>query len=278
MFGLQDVKRMPVEEDRISLSELIGFDEDLIQQGLDLDADANAGLPPVPKGAYICRAQVREGVQPNEAWVKKITEKGQSYLATSPDLVIITDKDGDPQFEGRKISPFVMTLLMSGTGTTGVQAFAQGAGANDAFKTLPNHSDKAQALFLNDLLASQPIIGVNVDWSVFQRAEDNKDGKKFTRRGMDKFPKDDSGNSIPIWILEDGTELNARNDVKSYFQVSEELQTEEAPVVETVKASAPRAAVATKQAAPAPAPAPVAATSAAPTPQARRATPQRRTA
>lgn len=280
MFGLQDVKRMPAEtEDRISLSELIGFDEDLMQQGLNLDADANAGLPPVPAGAYVCRAKLREGIDPEHAWEKKITDKGQAYLATSVDLEIVTDKEGDAQYQGRKIGAYIMTLLMQQTGTTGVQAFAQGAGANDEFKSLPNQSHKSQAIFMNDLLASEPLIGVNTDWSVFQKAEDSVDGKKFQRRGMAKFPKDDSGNPMPVWIREDGTELTARNDIRSYFQVSEELQTEEAPVVETVKAAAPRATVATKQAAPTPAPALVAATSAAPTtPQARRAAPQRRTA
>lgn len=248
---------MPEGTDRVSLADLIGFDDDLVEQGFNATADANASLPPVPADDYVVKVRFSRGSEPGKEWEPRVTESGQSYLRAMAEAEIV-----EGEYEGRVVYAFISTLVSKSRKTNSVQALAQGSGHGDEFAALPNQSAKSQAIFISDLLRSEPLCGASIDWQVFQKAEESADGKAFQRTGMKKFPKDAEGNYIPFWTREDNSELKARNVIQKWFAVSAEVaqQVDAAPAPVQAKAATAPASTVVKSApvatAPAPAPAP----------------------
>lgn len=272
-----------MSEERISLADLEGYDDDLVEAGFKATADANAGLPTIEPGVdYLAKVKFPDAYEPDKEWTPRIDDDGVKSLNTQVVLEILSSKDGDETYAGRFIYEFIGTRVRQSTGTTGVQAIVQGMGLGDEFSRLPNHTNKSQAKFLAEQVYAEPIVGIHVDWKVYVKPEDNG-GKKFSVNTYKRFPKNDDGTYSPVFKHKELGDLDARVYVRSYFvaspeetQIATETAAKTAPV-ETKSIPAPQPVAAPSdqgQTAPAGNTVP---TPSAPAPQ-RRTTPVRRTA
>lgn len=246
------------DEQYISLSDLQGFDDELM---IDVDADANKGLPPISPGDYVARVAFSDRLKPGSEWkadeVKKTKTK---YIGTMITHTILSDMDNNESSKDRMISGLLSTLVRTGDGTNRIQALAQGLGASDQFKLLAPQTAKNQAIFITELLNAMPNVGVEIDWEAYVDDSESPNGKELRVRGSKRFPKDADGNPIPeyTWKLPEGeTSAPARAVVKRYFMlapVGEETEKADS-VQQHAESKAPVAARQTAQA-PSPAPAP----------------------
>ncbi len=239
----------------VSMAELLADDEEF--EGYNPDADANAGLPPLPKGDYLCIVKYQE-TDPEKRWPSgkgkdektgqmvstgqlPVTKDGKKYAYTSVGIEL--NGNTEPSNDGRLFNGMVNTLVMKNTGTTSIQALLQGADAEPDELRAAN-SIKGQVALLDKYLSDgNTIAGVHLDWEAsyyrkdLMNPETGKMGwEVFRVRGMKKFPpaKDKDGKVIPgvyspvypfshpdIAGVPVNEDLNARNFIHHWVSVNE---------------------------------------------------------
>ncbi len=250
----------------VSMADLLADDQEF--EGYNPEADANAGLPPLPKGDYLCIVKYRE-TDPSKRWPSgkekdstgamvpngklPVTKDGKKYAYT--EVSIELNGNVDPSNDGRIFSGMVNTLVMKNTGTTSIQALLQGCGVStDELKAA--NSIKGQVALLDQYVSDGNTIGgAHLDWEASYYRKDlvnPETGKMgwevFRVRGMKKFPpaKDADGNVIPgkyvpsypfshpdIAGVPVNEDLNARNFIHHWVAVDKITGqgVEEEPVV-----------------------------------------------
>ncbi len=207
-------------DENVSLAQLAEYEEELV--GFNPDADANAMLPPLPKGPYVCVAYHTEN-DPTKLWRKKVSKANTTYYITDVTLEVIENPANTVKESiGRKLRYPAMSLVMQQTGTTLIQALLQAMEQGERLKTGPRTAGR-QALVLTEELNKRPLVVAYLDWEarLFDKDYQNPDGttgkELYRRRGMNRFPKDEKGNFIPVIVFKDsdGTE----RDVTAYSYV-----------------------------------------------------------
>jgi len=233
----------------VSMAELLADDSEF--EGYNPEADANAGLPPLPKGDYLCIVRYSEP-DPAKRWPggkdkegnptgkMPVTKDGRKYAYT--EIEIETNGNAEPTHNGRIFRGMVNTLVMKASGTTSIQGLLQGCGAEvEELRAANSISGQVQTLdkYLSD---GQTIAGVHLDWESnyyrkdLMNPETGKMGwEVFRVRGMRKFPqkKDGDGQPIPGEYVPGypfkqvvagnpvDEELNARNFIHHWVRVDE---------------------------------------------------------
>lgn len=256
----------------VSMATLLEDDQEF--EGYNPEADANAGLPPLPKGDYLCIVKYQE-TDPEKRWPSgkdkegkytgqsPVTKEGKKYAYTSVGIEL--NGNTDPSNDGRLFNGMVNSLVMKNTGTTSIQALLQGCGVEVDELRVAN-SIKGQVALVDKYLSDGNTIGgVHLDWEASYYRKDlvNPETGKlgwevFRIRGMKKFPpmRDADGNVIPgkhvptypfshpdIAGVPVNEDLNARNFIHHWVPVDKITgdQVEEEQVIETPVAVAPPA-------------------------------------
>src|SRR5271165_184937 len=98
------VTDMPSEE-FVSLAELEAVENAEVLEGFNPEADANATVPPVPKGDYLCIVYHRED-DSTKQWKRSLTKKtSTSYLASQIVMEIAENAANPKELWGRKLFP-----------------------------------------------------------------------------------------------------------------------------------------------------------------------------
>lgn len=230
---------------------------------INLEADANALLPPPPKGIYLVTAEF-SSADPEKRWIQK---EGKSktfrdgFLMCGVTFTIVEHPSYPKEYAGRKFFDYVFTMVGPNK-TTKVMGLLQATSTYDLLKSQQNaKTHKAQKIALEDALASTPQLGVYIDWeaSIFDKTKNETVFGPV--RGMGSFPRDAEGNYLPYAIDPKFGEVPARAVVKRYCNASkvgdvatgeavEEVQQEEGeyPVEDTQAEPAPQATQAPKAA------------------------------
>jgi hypothetical protein len=271
------------EIEYLTMTELESFEEELASS-FNAEADANASVPPFPKGVYVFSLKFQED-DPDKRWVQKMKEDTkEKYYFTNIVAEIAENPANSPDYVGRKVFANAMTLVMKNTGTTSAQAIIQAMGEGDKLLTMPR-THQTQIKLLNSLLANGTLCGAETDWEANEYDKEKK-VTKFRLRGMNSFPKFKDGTPIPVAIDDHGGEHPARCYVKRWLTLeqveellnkAEEVEDAEGGAdegeAEEAAAAAPPAPPA--RTAPATRPAPAAAAPAPAKPPARRPVPVR---
>lgn len=261
----------------LSMTQIESFEEEL-SSAFNPEADANAQIPPPPKGIYVVKLSFGEA-DADKRWIAKMTESAnEKYYLTNVVAEIIENPANPIDCIGRKVFSNAMTLVMKNTGTTSAQAIIQAMGYGNELLTRPK-VHQTQMRLINELLANGELCGMECDWEA-QIYNKEKKTQEFRLRGMNSFPKDKAGNPIPMAITEEGVEVPARAFVRRWLTLEqlEELAAkglaeegndngggvddehhsaaEPAPSAPVVSAPATRTAPATQAAQAAPAPRP----------------------
>lgn len=215
------------KEEFVSLAELELLEEQELA-GFNPEADANAGLPPLPAGDYIARVYYTSA-DPDKIWAPKMSRKNKPYYGASVTLETVSNKD--PMTDGRKFTHNAMTLVTQG-GTTSCQALLQALGFGEQLMRSPKTA-KAQIKLLNDALSGDAaLVGVALEWEArfsVEKKDGSGDYEELKRvRGMKKFDKDANGDPIPFVDYKgeyEGVQYDeqvpARNYVKNFIPLSD---------------------------------------------------------
>ncbi len=258
--------------------DMIASYENAMLEGFRAEADANAQIPPIPKGTYVVKVQWGEE-DAEKRFVLRESETSGKYVSTSVVAEIIENPLNPPDLVGRSVYGACSTLVrQSGNkGTTSMQGVIQAAGKEwaDRLASLPATIGSQLGVLKELLNGGGFICGVLLDWEA-RLYDKEADETVFQLRGMTSFPKIDDTTYNHIVVCQEegkfkGTEVAARAVIKRWLSLAQVDGALDAAGVE-VEAEDAQAA---QTAAPAPTPAPAPAAARTPAPAAAPAAPAR---
>ncbi len=225
-------------------------DDDLdVITNMNMEADANADLAPLPKGVYLCKATFKESDK-TKRWAKTPNFGGVGHHYRAEIIYEVVENPLNPPTSVRRRLFDNASTEVGASGTSRVMAILQASETFDSLKSKqrPN-SHKAQAFALDEALESEPYVGVETDWVARKWNEAEKKFDFGPVKGMNAFPKDTAGNPLP-YVVDPVQgrygEVPAKNYIKKLHKPStlgstgngdEETETEqqEAPAPPEVK-------------------------------------------
>lgn len=175
-----------IEKETLSLADLAQYEQELV--GYLPEADANASVPPPPKGEYVLKLTFRDK-EPEKQWIPKVSNKTTvTHLMTYIECEIVDNPLNPPEFVGRKIRHQVGTWVMPQTGTTSIQAVVQAAGYGVKLLNAPKTNVRL-ATVLSEVLNAESLVIGDLDWEI-NKYDKEKAETVFVLRGMNSFPFD----------------------------------------------------------------------------------------
>jgi len=215
---------MADEVEYLSLADLEGLQDEVLE-GCDPSVDANALPPIIQPGKYLVNVKHQEE-DSGKWWAAKKTSAQSAtpnvpYLSTDLWCTIAENAVNSREYWGRRI-PFnnVMTLVMR-DGSTGVMAAIQGLGKGPELANGPQTASR-QCRMLSELLQSEPLVGVEVDWEASWYSKEKGEDLHDRKRGVKHFKKDEDGKYIPELSV-DSDAADVRAFVRRWLKVEEIL-------------------------------------------------------
>lgn len=217
---------MSEEVQYLSMTDLEMMEDSEVElAGVDPTVDANAQPAPIPAGKYLVKVKHR-AEDPSKAWIGKKTSDasknpGQPYVATELVCEVAENPINPKETHGRKFVLFDrdMRTLIGPNGSCEVIALLQGLGKGPEVANGPQKSARYAAM-LSKALASEPLVGVEIDWEARFYDKDTKTEPEKPIRGMKNFPKNEKGVHNPT-VVAGGIEATARTFVRRWIQVHE---------------------------------------------------------
>lgn len=192
----------------------LGLEQEPLGDDFDPNANSFSGPPPLDKGKYIVQPAFREQ-DPAKRFIERDykTDKGHApgkYLQTRLVLTVVSPEEK----AGRKIfDDFVSTGIWMDD-TSKIASILHLLDFSDAVAEAEGQQDLCRAL--SNALASNPSIGVNIDWE--GRVKNEQGGYDTIYKTQTEFQTRKDGTYDPA--IKDGDEVigGARTKIKGYFK------------------------------------------------------------